>query len=374
MTGTKPTICQVLHSLTVGGAEVLAADLARRMGDRYRFLFACLDHLGTLGEELRREGFEVAVIERRPGVDLACMKRLARFWRDHRVSLVHAHQYTPFFYAMGARKWRSRPPLLFTEHGRWYPDYPRRKRILFNRLMLRRGDRVIGVGESVRRALIDNEGIPPGRVGVIHNGVDVAAFEDAAAHRADVRRELHIGDEDLVVAQVARLDHLKDHATAIRTIARVARRRGDVRLLLVGEGPEQEMIEAEVFAHRLDDNVRLLGLRGDVPRLLGAADLFLLTSISEGIPVTLIEAMAAGLPVVATKVGGVAEIVERESSGLLASPGDDEALAEAVLRLAEDRSRREAMGRQGRRRACDLFSQERMHQGYRDCYEEMLRG
>ncbi len=373
MSNDKPTICQLLHSLTVGGAEVLAAQLARRLSDQYRFVFACLDHLGTLGEELRREGFEVAVIERRPGIDLGCMKRLARFWRGQGVDLVHAHQYTPFFYALGARKWRSHPRLLFTEHGRWYPDYPRRKRILFNRLMLRHSDRVVGVGEAVRRALIDNEGIPAARAGVIYNGVDVVEFDGVAAQRESVRRELGIGDDDLVVIQVARLDHLKDHATAIRTLARVARQRDDVRLLVVGEGPEQEMIEAEVRAQRLRQRVQLVGLRSDVGRLLGASDLFLLSSISEGIPVTLIEAMAARLPVVSTKVGGVGEIVLPGETGLLAAPGDDAVLAEAVLRLAGDAGLRASMGEAGRRRACEVFSQQKMHRGYQDCFEELLR-
>ena len=370
----KPTICQLLHSLNVGGAEVLAAQLARRLGDQYRFLLVCLDDLGTLGEELRREGTAVEVLHRRPGIDLSCMKQLARLWRDYDVDLVHAHQYTPFFYAMAARHIRRRPPVLFTEHGRWYPDYPRRRRIFFNRLVLRRTDRVVGVGQSVRRALVNNEGIRDGRVDVIYNGVDVSAFDDAVADRAEVRREIGVGPDALVIIQVARLDLLKDHATAIRTVQRVTRRREDAVLVLVGEGPELEMVQAEIDSHRLRPHVRLLGLRRDVSRLLRAADVFLLTSISEGIPVTVIEAMAAGLPVVSTDVGGVAEIVLAQQTGMLATAGDDGALADAILRLAEDPDLRREMGRQGRRRAEKVFSQKQMHAAYRKCYREMIRG
>lgn len=367
-----PTICQVLHSLIVGGAEVLAAALARRLAGRYRFVFACLDELGTLGEELRGEGFAVEVLRRRPGIDPGCMRRLARFWKRENVDLVHAHQYTPFFYAMAARGLRRRPPLLFNEHGRWFPDYPRRKRILFNRLMLRRGDRVVGVGGSVRQALIDNEGIPADRIAVIYNGVDVSAFDGPPPDRVAVRREIGAGPDDLVILQVARLDHLKDHATAIRTIRRVAAGRSDVRLVLVGEGPEREKVEAAIAECDVAPQVRLLGLRDDVPRLLRSADLFLLTSISEGIPVTLIEAMAAGLPVVSTDVGGVAEVVEAGRTGLLAPSGDDAALARAVLRLAGDPDLRRTMGRHGHQRAGEVFSEQRMHAAYQACYEEML--
>jgi L-malate glycosyltransferase len=369
----EPTICQVLHGLNVGGAEVLAAGLARELRDRYRFVFACLEELGTLGEELREEGFVVEVIGRRPGIDFHCMRRLAELWKRERVDLVHAHQYTPFFYALAARRGGRRPPVLFTEHGRWFPDRPRLKRIIFNRLLLRRGDRIVGVGEAVRHALIVNEGISARRVEVVYNGVDAAAFEENGIDRAAIRREIGVGSDDFVIIQVARLDHLKDHATAIRTIGRIASVRPDARLVLVGEGPERPKIEAEIAQRRVEPQVRLLGLRHDIARLLAAADVFLLTSISEGIPVTLIEAMAARLPVVSSDVGGVSEVIEPGKTGLVTASGDDAALARAVLRMAEDPAMRHEMGQRGRRRAEDVFSRDRMHAAYRARYEEMLR-
>lgn len=370
----QPTICQLLHSLTVGGAEVLAARLVRRLRDRYRFVFACLDQLGTLGEELRAEGFVVEVFDRRPGIDARCMRRLQRFWRREKVELVHAHQYTPFFYALAARGLRRRPPALFTEHGRWFPDYPRRKRIVFNRLMLRRRDRVVAVGDSVRRALVENEGIPDNRIQRIYNGVDFSAFRGAPMERAALRKRLGFALDDLLIVQVARLDPLKDHATAIRAIRRVAAQRANARLVLVGEGPERETIEAEIKRRGVQPHVRLLGLRSDVADLLHASDLFLLTSISEGIPVTLIEAMAAGLPIVSTDVGGVTEVVDRGATGLLAPSGDDAALAEAIFRLADDPGLCRQMGQCARERARAVFSESQMHAGYAAIYEELLRG
>lgn len=372
MKDDRPVICQVLHSLAVGGAEVLAAALARQLSDRYRFIFACLDELGLLGARLHSEGFEVVALGRRPGIDPFCMRRLARLWRRQGVRLVQAHQYTPFFYTLAARAWRLRPPVLFTEHGRFYPDYRRRRRVLFNRLMLRRTDRVVAVGGAVRRALVSYEGIAEDRVQVIHNGVDIAAFDGPPADRAAVRRELGLADDDFAIVLVARLDYLKDHATAIRTAERVAKRLPTAKLLIVGEGPEQKVIEAEIRARKVQGCVRMLGLREDVAALLHAADLFLLTSISEGIPVTLIEAMAARLPVVSTKVGGVPEVVEPGGTGLLAAPGDDPALAEAVLLLAANPALRRSMGEAGHRRACEVFSQTRMHDAYEACFEEML--
>jgi glycosyltransferase involved in cell wall biosynthesis len=368
------TICQLLHGLRIGGAEVLAARLARQLRDRFRFVFVCLDELGTLGQQLREEGFVVEVLDRRSGLDWGCSLRLAGFLRRQRVALVHAHQYTPFFYGITARLLCHRPAVLFTEHGRHQPDYPRRKRIVANRLLLTRRDRVVGVGEAVRQALIANEGMPPRRVGVVYNGVDTEAFSNHASERAAVRREIGAGPGDWVMVQVARLDYLKDHATAVRTFERVLIGRPDAWLMLVGEGPEEEKIRQQVRDRRLGHRVRFLGLRSDIPRLLAASDVFLLTSVSEGIPVTLIEAMAAGLPVVSTRVGGVAEVVQDGETGLLAPAGDEEALAQKVLHLADRPDLCRQLGQRGRDRANRLFSERQMHAGYLRLYAEMLRG
>lgn len=369
----RPTVCQLLHGLPVGGAEVLASRMARQLSDRYRFVFACLDRVGELGEALMQEGFAVHLLNRRPGLDIRCAWRLARFLREQHVEILHAHQYTPFFYGLMTRFCGSRVPLLFTEHGRWFPDYPRRKRIIFNRLMLGRRDRVIGVGNSVRQALIDNEGIPANRVNVIYNGINLQPYRALCgrATRESVLAELGVAPGDFLILQVARLDHLKDHCTAVRTMERVVARHPRARLLIVGEGPERGTIEAEIAQRKLGEHVRLLGLRQDVPRLWMAADLGLLTSISEGIPLTLIEAMAAGRPVVSTHVGGIAEVVPHDETGFLAPSGDEAALADCVTRLIAEPGLAHEMGLRGRHRAEERFSEERMNAAYDRLYREM---
>lgn len=369
---SRPVICQVLHSLTVGGAEMLAARLARHLSDQFRFVFACLDDLGTLGADLSREGFLVEVIGRQPGFDVSCVRRLATFVRREQAEVIHAHQYTPFFYCRAPGPLRPRPPVLFNEHGRFFPDLPNRKRMIFNRLFLRRQDRVVAVGESVRQALIVNEGIPAQRIEVIYNGVRLDDFASDPQLRTQVRGELGLELDAPVAIQVARLDYLKDHCTAIRAAERVVRRLPNFRLILVGEGPERPKIEAEIAARGLGQHVKLLGLRTDVRRLLSAADLFLLTSISEGIPVTLIEAMGARLPVVSTGVGGIPEVVIPDSTGLLARSGDDDALANAVVKLLADHALRDKLGQAGRERASRMFAEDEMHRRYVRLYREML--
>jgi glycosyltransferase involved in cell wall biosynthesis len=372
VSGRQATVCQLLHSLKVGGAEVLAARLARQFDSACRVLFVCLDELGTLGQQLRDEGFRVEVLGRRPGVDWRCVLRLARVLRREQVDLVHAHQYTPFFYAAAARLLYPYPAIVLTEHGRHHPDYPRPKRRLANRLFLQRRDRVVAVGEAVRQALVANDGFPAERVGVVYNGIDLTPFTGDTAARAAARQDLGLGADDLVLIQVARLDAIKDHATALRALKRVVGRRPDARLVLVGEGPEEAHIRRFVRENRLEPNVRMLGLRQDVARLLPSADVFLLTSVSEGIPLTVIEAMAAGLPIVSTRVGGVPEVVVERQTGFLAPAGDSAALAATVCQLADDPVLRAEMGRRGRRRAEALFSERLMHTRYDQLYREML--
>jgi glycosyltransferase involved in cell wall biosynthesis len=267
-----------------------------------------------------------------------------------------------------------RPPILFTEHGRHHPDCPSRKRVLANRALIESRDRVVGVGAAVRQALIDKEGIPADRVGVIYNGIPLGRFADGRSARAEARAELGLDPDELMVLQVARLDPLKDHATAIAAMAHLRHRCPRARLVLAGEGPRRGLVEGLVSEHGLQDRVRLLGLRKDVPRLMAAADVFLLSSVSEGIPLTLIEAMAAGLPVVSTDVGGVAEVVSPGDTGLLAPAGDGAALADHVLALAGSPDLRAEMGRRGALRATEVFAEEQMHAAYRACYEEMCRG
>ncbi len=372
-----PHIAHLVHGLTVGGAERLALRMGEHLpADEFRVSYLCLDELGTWGTELQRAGGAVHLLNRQPGFDWRCARRLAALMRHERIDLVHAHQYTPFFYALAARHLHARPPILFTEHGRWFPDFPRPKRMLFNRALLGRRDRIVGVGEAVRRALVDNEGIPAARVGVIYNGVDLTPYRNPGRDRVTVRQrlrqELGIPESALLLAQVARLDDLKDHATAVRAMVRIVAAVPPALLLIVGDGPERTKIERLIADLGLEHHVRLVGTRSDVPDILLAADLFLLSSKSEGIPLTVIEAMAARLPVVSTDVGGVGEIVVTNETGLLVPAGDDVALAAAAIELLNDAPRRAQLGEQGFRRAIDKFDEARMHRDYRALYAEML--
>ncbi len=349
---------------------MLASTIARQLSDEFAFIFACLDEEGLLADQVRGDGFEVFHLGRRVGLDACCARQLAHIARRERVSIFHAHQYTPFFYSLASGFFGRRPPVVFTEHGRHFPDYPRQKRMMFNRLCLRQRDRVVAVGNGVRQAVIRNEGIAARRVEVIHNGVRLPN----GAPRSDriaVRNKIGLAPDDYVAIVVARFDPVKDLITAIRVTDAVIKSVPNARLVLVGDGPERDAVEGEIRARQLQPHVRLLGFRRDVPELLAAADVCLLTSLSEGIPLSLIEAMSEGLPVVATRVGGVPEVVIDGQTGILTRAQDVGAMAAAITKLAQDRPLSESLGEYGNRRARECFSQDRMCDKYRTLFREM---
>ena len=369
----RPTICHVIHALGVGGAEVLVDQMLRRLSDEFRCVVAVLDEIGEIGQRLQRDGYTVEHLHRQPGIDRGCAKRLREFANREGAEILHAHQYTPFFQSMLSRGLFGRRPVVFTEHGRHFPDLPSRKRTVVNRLMLRSCDRLIGCGNAVRQALIDNEGLPESRVEVIYNGVDLKSLsKPSVGARERIRAEFGFASTDFVAVLVARLHELKDHQTALRAIDAAREQIPGLRLLLAGDGDQRAAIEQTIRDRGLAQTVTLAGTRKDVADLLAASDVFLMSSISEGIPLTVIEAMAARRPVVSTAVGGLPELVEHGVTGFLAASGDHASLAASLIELYRHPDFRKRMADVAAQRAVEKFSLDGMLHGYRDVYREVL--
>lgn len=364
-------IVQVLHSLECGGAERLALRLAQGLAPAFLTTFVCLDVSGPLAAEAEAGGFQVHVLNRRPGLDGTCHRRLRKIVSQIQPAVILAHQYTPFFYSSLARGFSQCPPIVFIEHGRHYPDPRKLRRILANRLLFRKNDTVIAVAQSVKQAVVCKEGIASHRVYVIPNGINPDPFLTAEVSRARVRRELGLADDEVAIIQVARLDPLKDHDTAIAAVERLAQPR--VRLLIVGDGPETARLRQRVNRSPVPERFAFLGYRQDIPELLAAADVFLLSSVSEGLPVTILEAMAAALPVVATRVGDLSTVVEHNVTGLLVPPHDPAQLTQALERVCLSSELRRQFGLAGRKKILAQFTEEKMHAAYRTVIQDRMR-
>jgi glycosyltransferase involved in cell wall biosynthesis len=371
----KPVIGHVLHQLAYAGAEVLAAALARQLADRYQTVFFCLDGVGQLGEQLQSEGFEVIALGRKPGIDFAVANRLREAVKEHHIDLLHAHQYTPFFYASLSRRLRNVPPLLFTEHGRHYPDQRKLKRVIANKFLWRQHDRATAVGRFVARALVVNEGFPRNSVQVIYNGIDPDAFmlPNRELVRQQMRAELGLAEDQPVVLQVARFHPVKDHATSIKAFSHVAQQLPDAVLLLAGDGEQLPVMKQLARQLKIENQVRFLGVRTDIPQLITAADVFVLSSLSEGISVTLLEAMASGVPICTTDVGGNGEIVEHTVTGLLSPRQNAKALGSNLVQVLIDVPLRQKFIDASRRKLLAQFNQQQMHEAYTKLYDTMIK-
>lgn len=363
----------VLHSMGVAGAEVLVAEILERGGAALAPTILCLDEVGELGRELGARGVEVVALGRRPGLDLRLAGSIFRACRQRDLELLHAHQYTPFFYSALARmRPGARFELILTEHGRHYPDAVSSRRRWINRWLLdRQAQAITGCSEFSRESLAAVDGFSRRRIELIPNGVDVERY--ATGERSALRRRLDLPPDRTLIVCVARLHPVKDHDTLVRAFARVAAERPETDLLLVGDGPRREALTRLASELAIDDRVSFLGVRHDVPELLQAADLFCMTSLSEAASLTVLEAMAAGLPIVVTAVGGNPELVEEGRNGLLAPRGDHEAVAGALLRLASSPEERARMGAEGRRRVESSYRLDQTVDAYLELFRRVAR-
>jgi glycosyltransferase involved in cell wall biosynthesis len=346
----------VLHVMQVAGAEVLVMETIRRLGPAIVPTVFCLDAIGPLGEQLRAEGVAVLSFDRRPGLDWGVFGRMAREIRSRGIDVIHAHQYTPFFYSsVAAILSGRRPRVIFTEHGRHYPDVVSAKRRWANRLVFNRlADEITAVCAWSKQALAEKDGFSLDRISVIPNGIDLSRYP-ANADRREIARRVGLDPDRRRIVIVARFHPVKDHRTLVTAFQTVAAARSDVDLVLVGDGPLRSAIEQQVAQAGLVSRVIFAGVRRDVPDWLLASDIFTLTSVSEAASITLLEAMACGRASVVTAVGGNPELVRDGVDGLLVPRGDAPGFARAFLRLLDAPDLLESMGRSARARVESEF-------------------
>ncbi len=286
---------------------------------------------------------------------LPLVRRLSEFRPD----ILHTHNPGSHRVGVPARWLAGIPVLVHTKHGRNYPDNPRA--VLLNRWLAFFSDSIVAVSEDAARVAVDVERIPASKVLVIHNGVELDLPLPSAAWNDWSPRAI----------TVARLDPVKDQKTMIRAVRIIVDDCSGFQLDIVGDGPSRTELERLAAELDLSRNVRFLGYRTDVGATLRRPQVFLLSSISEGISLTLLEAMAAGLPIVATDVGGNREVVVSGTTGLLVPPGDPKAFATAVLGLVRDPARAAAMGGAGRTRAESEFDVRAAAANYHRLYTQL---
>ena len=351
-------VAHIAYSLKTGGMERLLAEFARNSSfPKYNLHFFSLTDGGPLAAELESHGARVIQLKKRPGFRWSVVLRLASAFRRNGIRVVHTHNSGAMIYGALASRIAGIRCVIHTRHGQ-RTGSDKHQTFIFSGVS-RLIDCVVGVSHD-STAMSVAEGVPASRTRTIWNGIDLDRFPFFGANGSGA------------AIMVARLAPEKDVETLVRAVAIAIRTAPKFRLDIVGDGPCRQKLQTMVDELALHRSVRLLGERSDIPGLLQSASMFALPSRSEGLSLTLLEAMATGLPVIATAVGGNPEVVIDGQTGLMTSDGDPQKLANAMVQIASDPSSAYAMGRNGRARVEQHFDVKSMICAYEALYEEVL--
>jgi len=364
----SPKILHVILSLQVGGAERLVYDMVRypAFADNKPSV-CCLDTIGELGEKLLQDGYQVWCKRRKPGLDLTVVGWLRDIIRSEKIDVIHAHQYSPLFYTVPAALLSGRKKVVYTEHGRFYPEKNSWKRWFFNPLLAMGVEHMVSISAATARAMATYDNFPLSRIKVVHNGIDCSLM-NPETDRKRKRQGLGLDDSSRLIGTAGRLNSVKNMSMMIRGLKLVLQKVPDAWLIIAGQGEEKERLQALAAELEVADRVKFIGLRFDLPEIYPLFDVFVLTSLTEGISVTLLEAMASGVPAVVTDVGGNREIVLEGKSGYLVPLDDDDLLAQKVIAILQDAELATQMGKVARQRVQEKFSVEKMMEQYRKTY------
>lgn len=376
--GSRPLILHVLYRFDVGGLENGVVSLINHMPpERFRHAVVALTQcVPSFCARVRRSDVEFISLHKPPGHGVRLFPAFIRLCRRLRPAIVHTRNLAALEFAVPAAL-AGVPARVHGEHG-WDtadPGGTRRKYQLLRRAYSPFVSRYVALSGQIESYLVGRVGIAPSRVERICNGVDTVRFRPAAA-REPLAGSPFDDPDAIIVGTVGRLQTVKDQVNLVRALA-IARGQGRagarLRLLIAGDGPQRAEVEAEIRAAGIGDVTWLAGERSDVPELMRALDVFALPSQAEGISNTILEAMASGLSVVATAVGGNAELVAEGETGALVPAQNPDAMARALLRYTEDAALRQAHGLAARKRVEQNFSIDGMVERYAALYEDLLK-
>ena len=369
---TPAHILHLIDGLKIGGAEVLLRELSVGLVRRGFRVSIGYSSSGPLVQELTALGLPLTRLPRLMRIDPILFLGMINLIRKKSPQIVHTHLFKSDFHGRLAARIAGAPVVISTLHSvdRWAQEGS------LGRLYgwtARFADLLIAVSEDVRRFHGAYTGIPEEKLVTIENGVDIHRFDGLESAGRAVRKEFGFDNAALVFGVVGRLTPPKDQSTFLKAAALVLQKAPQARFLLVGEGPLRKDLELQAQEIGLGNALIFTGLRKDIPAVLAALDVLVFSSLWEGLPVALLEGMAAARPVVATAVGGIPEVVLPDKSAFLVPPGDADVLAQACLRLASDSATRRSMGQAGLERVVARYNIDAMIDRTAALYAKLLQ-
>ena len=337
----RARVLYLSHAFMVGGAEEMVLNLVRHLPDRFEPFVTCINQAGPIGEEIRKTGVPFRVLGLDPGLRRPWhLLGIQRHLRELRPDIVHTFLLTASLYGRLAAMLARVPIIVGTEVNIY--EHKRAHHALAERLLMHGTDRVVVSAESVRDFYIGQVHADPARVDVIYNAVDWSQLQTTMPSGA-LRASLGVPAGVPVAGIIARLTEQKGHRYLLDAVAETPEL-ASLHLLVVGDGGLRDDLRARVDRLGLSRRVHFLGARRDLGNLLAAVDLFVMPSLWEGLPLSMVLAMGGGLPVVATRVAGIPEVVRDGATGVLVPPADVPALGSALARLVSDPALRRTLG------------------------------
>jgi len=364
----------IISNLGLAGMEMIVFNLVKNL-DKHQFtvVICCLDRLGVLGEELKKIGFKCYIMQRKPNTDFLLPFKIAKLIKQEKIDFIHAHNSTSWFYGVIAAK-MTRKAIIVTRHG--LEQKKNLKISIRSKILSLCTMKVVVVSNELKEYSNKIEKINIKKIRVILNGIQIEKYQNIRINIPNKKKELGLDINDLIIGTISNVTPVKNHQFLIKAMPKLLKKFPNAKLIIVGSlslGMTSLVERLKSLCNRLEigDKVFFLGSRRDTPELMPIFDIFVNSSLTEGISLSLLEAMAAGTPIVATNVGGTPEIVINGRTGILVSCNNTDQLANALIKILADKEEASIMAKEGLRRVQKLFTLEAMLNNYEHLYAEI---
>jgi len=361
---------KVLHltfDMRIGGTEQVIKNLAESTdSDKFNTSILCIEQpIGPFGQLLISSGIKIDSFQRRNGFDLTLIKSIRQYIKQHDIDVLHCHQYTPWVYGVLASVLLG-VKVVLTEHGRFYPDSGSWKRRLINPVLSFFTDNTTSISKATKQALVEFEYLNSKKIDVVYNGI--SPQEPQLELVSSLREQYNIKEDIVVFGTVARLDPIKNQTLLINAFHQVLMQEPTCKLFIVGDGEEREKLELLSRELNITESVVFTGYITQPVNMMSLMDVFLLSSLSEGTSMTLLEAMSLGKPCVVTNAGGNPEVILNNHNGFVTPNRELQPFADSMLELARDIELRNHFGKNSYQRFKEVFTNQAMSKAYMAIY------
>jgi glycosyltransferase involved in cell wall biosynthesis len=366
-TKNKRRLMIITHDLALGGLQQVIVNICNTINrDIFTPSILCLRDLGDYLPEIEKLGIQIHLIPQKKGTDYFSFLKVAQILRREKIDIIHTHNTQPFMDGVVGGMLAGIKTIVHTDHAR---DFPDKRRYMFAEWFLSHFVyKVVAVSEHTALNLQKFEKISPKKIRVVYNGIDGGIQNDAVIDKALKRKEIGIAASGPVLGIGVRLSEQKGITYLLNAMPEIIRLFPEITLVIAGKGPLEKKLNEEALALNIQTHVLFTGMRLDIPELLKMFDCYVLPSLWEGLPMVLLEAMAAGCPIVATDVGGVSSILRSGENGILVKPANPRELAKAICTMLSDHALRTRCIKNGQRIFNDKFDSRVMTRSYEKLY------